>query len=394
MPRFSPPALPGPLTVVRQLYKDWFGKDVQETPTVSYVWTADQFGHFGLGFTITYLFSWIARWVYGDAGVPEWAFLACGGANFLLWLVKEVLDYFRELKNYNAAHVRNGQPIPGVAQFPFNSREIWWNVITALIYFATGIIVATAALYNPLWAIVATGLVFVMTLGVGYWWVRRKIVFQQAGLPYLYRVANFPNRIDVIGGTAAADAVAVLERFCTPQPDAHTDPTEHLILTGPAGAGKSSLAAATGTEHAFQMGIGRYITLAKLLEFEEARQVRGAVVQSKAYQGGTLTNPRDQEFFDGRILWPWDRSPLLIIDDVDDAFGLDSPGAAADPDRGLRVIESIRQKIPGVLERVQEIPRVIWVISNRLEADAYRRMLLKLFPVEPGTVHIIQVTPI
>jgi hypothetical protein len=32
-----------------------------------------------------------------------------------------------------------------------------------------------------------------VSLAIGVWWLRRKIAFQQAGLPYLYRLANFPN---------------------------------------------------------------------------------------------------------------------------------------------------------------------------------------------------------
>src|SRR5947207_7102030 len=94
-PSDGPPVLPGPGVVVRQLYKDWFGKDVQETPTVSYVWTADQFGHFSLGFTITYLFYWIAEWAW-PADRPWWTPLACGGLNLLIWVVKEVQDFRRE----------------------------------------------------------------------------------------------------------------------------------------------------------------------------------------------------------------------------------------------------------------------------------------------------------
>jgi hypothetical protein len=60
------PALPDLKYVAQQAYRDWFGKDVQETPTVSYVWTADQFGHFGLGFQITYALSWIAAILGGS----------------------------------------------------------------------------------------------------------------------------------------------------------------------------------------------------------------------------------------------------------------------------------------------------------------------------------------
>src|SRR5262249_16594704 len=51
------PHLPTWKEVGCQAYRDWFGKDVQETPTVSYIWAADQFGHVGLGFQGTFLIA-------------------------------------------------------------------------------------------------------------------------------------------------------------------------------------------------------------------------------------------------------------------------------------------------------------------------------------------------
>src|SRR5262245_33982986 len=70
VPGTQAPHLPTIAEVSQQTYRDWFGKDVQETPTVSYVWTADQFGHFGLGFQITFLLGWIAALLgYGSKTV-------------------------------------------------------------------------------------------------------------------------------------------------------------------------------------------------------------------------------------------------------------------------------------------------------------------------------------
>ena len=75
--------------IVSQLRYDWFGKDVQQTPTVSYVWTADQFGHFGLGFQITFLFSWILAALFTD--LPAWkTAIIAALLNMLLWIVKEI----------------------------------------------------------------------------------------------------------------------------------------------------------------------------------------------------------------------------------------------------------------------------------------------------------------
>src|SRR4029078_11356057 len=77
--------------VVAQTYRDWFDKDVQETPTVSYVWTADQFGHFGLGFQITFLLGWIAALLGHGSKI---VLLSLASANFSVWLIKETFDYY------------------------------------------------------------------------------------------------------------------------------------------------------------------------------------------------------------------------------------------------------------------------------------------------------------
>ena len=130
------PKLPGFAYVGQQARRDWFGKDVQETPTVSYVWTADQFGHFGLGFQITYALGWIATWL--GHGSPR-VLVGLALANITGWVVKEVFDFLRELRKSREAK----------SVFQFNGKEIWWNVFTALYYIGIGALVAGAAVEPP-----------------------------------------------------------------------------------------------------------------------------------------------------------------------------------------------------------------------------------------------------
>jgi hypothetical protein len=405
------PRPPGPLTVIKQAYKDGFGKDVQETPTVSYVWMADQFGHFTLGFAITFVFSWIAVWLwYGTRPQPEWLMVACAAANMAIWVAKEIRDYFREQENFTRAHT----PPQGLGQFPFNGKEIIWNVITALFYILTGAAVAGAVGFGPQWGVVTLIVVLIPAVLLGGWWLRRKITFQQAGLPYLYRLANFPNPVVPAVGQEG-DAVRVILDFIEPGKVAQTPGApRHLILTGPLGTGKSSLAAGIGTEFAFRMGIGRYISLVKLLQsVERARRMpsfgppgagrkyaspaaAAAAEMPPAQRGGELTNPGQQEFDEGRILWPWDLSDLLIIDDVDDVIGNDphgQPEGLRHQHRGEDIEHVMREYYPELIVRLRQVPQTVWVLSDRISCGAFQRLLAKILGIAPEAVFAVAIKP-
>ena len=168
------PHLPTWKEVGLQAWHDWFGKDVQETPTVSYIWTADQFGHVGLGFQITFLLAGLALWWFKYSG----SYLLAKAAiiNGCIWTLKEIVDYIREHKRAKAA----------AGPFPFNAKEIIKNVLTALFYIFIGAGVAATISFSVKWSIcLLLGSLFPAAV-IGKWWLRRKIVFQQAGLPYLY----------------------------------------------------------------------------------------------------------------------------------------------------------------------------------------------------------------
>jgi hypothetical protein len=340
--------------VACQAWRDWFGKDVQETPTVSYVWTADQFGHFGLGFQITFALTWVIG-LFGHDGLT-WK-LGLGATNLVIWLAKESIDYVREKR------------IARVAQsiFSFNGRELIWNIVTALIYIGAGIVVATASFIGPRAALWACVLLLPLSLAVAVGWLRLKITFQQAGLPYLYRLANFPANL------VAAEADLVL---------ALINPVEepicrHLVLSGPIGAGKSSLAAGIGTEFAFRMGIGRYTTLVKLLQSNETNSPGGI-----------------SDFQDGRIMWPWQTAPLLVVDDVDDAGDM-----AAYLIRATRIEEPPIAPVERALSRLLNDAvrcglasrRTVWVIGDT-DPVPWIAMLRRVFAIADDAIAAVTLT--
>jgi hypothetical protein len=330
-PQLPKPTVPGVRQVFDQVVRDLFGKDVQDTATFSYEWTADQFGHFALGFEITIVLSWVATWRgYQGGRVGFWIGLAV----VLGFVLKEADDFYREWTKARAAR----------SVFKFNGLELFYNTFTAVYYIAMGALVAGFGLLDPCCGLIAVVVSIPLAAGMGYAWLRRKLVFQQAGLPYLYRLANFPNEID----TTTAKFIVSLSK---PAP-AIAAPTigEHLIVAGPLDSGKSSLAVGIGTEFAIRMGIGRYTTLAKLLQ---------AVLKDDQWD--------KPEFDDGRILWPWQTSELLIVDDVD-VLSDHIPGTATDV-TGERQIAQVRlgqlaTRIPAPLRAALKYRRTVWVVGD------------------------------
>jgi hypothetical protein len=354
--QFPKPKLPGPIDVVKQVYADLFGKDVQETATFSYEWVADQMGHFSLGFMITYLLSWI---FYPTPPANSLDYFKLAGWVMLVFIVKELRDFVSEWwKSRTAKSV-----------FKFNSIEILYNVATALFYILLGSLVAGFALWNPRYGIVAVAITVPLALILGYFWLRLKITFQQAGLPYLYRLATFPSPID----KKTAQFIVELSK---PAPSGEK-PTlaHHLIIAGPLDSGKSSLATAIGTEFAFRLGIGCYTTLAKLL-------------QSALRTDGNI---HKAAFDDGRILWPWQNSDLLIVDDVD-VLSDHIPGTPTDVSKERMIaqtrVDTLKALIPDVLQAALKYRRTVWVVGDIDDGELkhWQAMIADIIGVDPARV--------
>jgi len=353
------PKLPGVHAVIDQVIRDLFGKDVQDTATFSYEWVADQFGHFALGFEITLALSWIATLLGYNGGVVG---LWIGLAVVLVFVVKEADDFYREWTKARTAK----------SVFKFNSRELFYNTFTAVFYIALGAIVAGLGLLNPIFGLIAIPVTLIFALVLGYAWLRRKLTFQQAGLPYLYRLANFPSPID----KATAEFIVRLSKPSPPgEPPAIAD---HLIIAGPLDSGKSSLAVGIGTEFAIRMGIGRYTTLAKLLQ---------AVLKDSQWD--------KPEFDDGRILWPWQTSDLLVVDDVD-VLSFDIPGTTMDVETKHRIAQSrldaLKAQIPAVLQTALKYRRTVWVVGeiDDGELTRWRNLIASMISVPTDQVRTLR----
>lgn len=293
----SAPKRLGICTIWRVAQHDLFGtKDVQDSPTLSYIWLADQFGHIGIGFMGTLAVMQLLGLV------AEWPLLCraaiAAGAATLFILLKEWRDFRVESRQSQPGKAPRPEP------FVFNAGEVFHNCVCACFFVISGALIALAGVYR-IWAGVAAFLALgAIAAVVAYWWLQRKVAFQQADLPFLYRLAKFPPNF------ADPRAEDILHNLICGSPQ-----YRHIVIGGPLNSGKTSLAVGLGTEAAFRLQIARFTTVVKL------SQTGAALVAGKPAAG-----PRpDTTFDDGRVLWPLDDVDVLFVDDLDG--GLVGPDA-------------------------------------------------------------------
>lgn len=366
--------------VLARVKKDLYGtKDVQDAITASYVWMADQLGHISLGLIPTLLGGWIWKLVWTGWIDPKnsldsrWQFAGCvvaALAVFAYWIKKERQDFVDTKERAGG-------------RFKFNAGDIAWNIKTALLYFGIGGLLGVLSFLSP-WAFAAA---FVLALWpalrVAVWWLRRKVAFQQAGLPYLYRLANFKGEIEAGEIKCAVDVSSLTDTqtslckvLLKPDPITINEPEcRHLLISGPLHSGKTSLAVAIGTEFAFSLGIGRYLSAAKLMQLATAPP--------------GSTSPVDIEYDDGRYLWPWKRCDLIIVDDVDNGLPATAPGMSATRAHELEAVMDGREAPLAWLGQ----KRSVWVLGNSEAIDTWRKTIAGLIGVDVKEIVSITLKP-
>ncbi len=354
------PKPPGIGDVISQLKRDLFGKDVENAATYTYGWLADQVGHFSLGFVGTLMLTWLV----GSCLTPS--LFTCGwfwaGAICLLFVGIETADFIWQLREYNASS----------KTFKFNGFEVLGNCFIAVYYIAIGAVVAAFGTQHPLCGVIAflVGAVFFAVPAVG--WLEQKIRFQQAGLPIYYRLAFFKNDITPDNAKFIAD---LSHPECgTPTPST----ARHLIIAGPLSSGKSTLAAAIGTEFAVRgkQGIGRYMTFAKLVQ---------TVVAEATGDDGVAD--------EGRILWPWQTSDMLIVDDVDvitQHTTIDHPETIDEVSIAHSRANVIIKLIPPEIRDHLKYRRTIWVIGNVDDGqlDRWKQVIGNVIEIDYKTINV------
>lgn len=309
-----------------QFKDDVFGKEVQDATTYSYTWLADQAGHVFLGLLVNLVLTAILKLVGVSDNADLWGMFGAIG----ITAGYELLAY-----RHTAARA--------TGLFPLGQTLLRNNALTAAYYLGLGGVLGYLAVTGAVllvghsmpWTqlvgmlvLVAAGFVLVP------FWFRQKIIWQKAGLPYLFRLAEVaPNTFST---SDARELQALIVHKAPPQGIAR-----QVVIGGPIGSGRTALAAGIGTEFAFNRVKVRYLSFDSLLEF--------AVGPTRDDQG-----PRNIEY------WPWDDAQVVIIDNVGPLIAAERGGESA-----LR--QQFRVQLAGDLQSVASVFQKchsIWVVGD------------------------------
>lgn len=277
-----------PAELWAQVRGDWGGKEVQNGYTLTYVWMANQLGHFALGMGINSLLIWALSAVAAGVGVDlmlafsgRWRELgwwvlvhAVPPVQLAVWCGKEYYDY-RVARKQAEGNI-----------FDFNGWDVMLDAATAVGFIAAGIAVSYVAFWSHGWAVALFLAELVLTVFVGWYWLKRKYCFQRALIPYLYRLADVGSQFTV----GPEEVRRVVDGFLA------GSGCRHLLVFGSPGSGRTGLSVALLTEHCFRVHKARYMSWARLIE--------------RARMGD------DRPEHDGRAAWPRGDSDIVAIDDV------------------------------------------------------------------------------
>jgi hypothetical protein len=311
--------------LLKQFKADVYGKEVQSAATYSYMWMADQMGHVCVGILVNQLTTVGARhlWQYfGWHSFAEVAGLIVAIAIVAAW---EASTFF------SSEHSATGL-------FPLGRKLLRDNAVIATLYMALGAAVGFGFHIGLPWSDIAAIIAgTVVAIWLAPRWLRQKIIWQKAALPYLSRLADME---PTMGEDAAKKLQALLDAGAPPK----VEPTQ-VVIGGPIGSGRTQLATGIGTEFAFKNVKTRYISIQSLLEFASAAQ------------------PPDFPDDSGPVnvnYWPWSESQVIIIDDV-------GPLIAPQREQHQDVLDHFRGILNNELKSVAPVMarcHTVWVIGD------------------------------
>lgn len=322
-----------PQVLLKQFWLDIYGKEVQSTPTYSYVWMADQMGHICLGLLIASILIPVAQ---------KFAGLSLPDARLVAFFVTAAIVSFWEFNAYRT-DVKKATGL-----FPLGQKLLRDNAIIAAGYMVIGAAAAVAFRQDTfvMGALILVALI-VLSIVLAPRWLRQKIVWQRAGLLYLFRLADSKETIL----KPAAQALQALVTAATP-PETGAE-ARQVVLAGPIGSGRTSLAAGIGTEFAFRGRMVRYLGFDELLEFATGSTLTGSSPVIADDSG-----PANVGY------WPWCEAQVLIVDDVGPVIG--RPDGTIDFTRFAAVLAGPLSKLATALST----RHTVWVLGDLQGVDA------------------------
>jgi hypothetical protein len=282
----------------KQFVIDVYGKEVQDPSSYSYTWMADQVGHICLGILVYFVIvvivgalgnDWAAvRWWIG---IPAWGTHGVEAAGVIGGALVVALYEFRTFL-FDALKARG--------LFPVDTNLLAANAGIATIYMILGLGVGFAMQValgdnHPLRGAAIFAILFVLAIVLAPEWLRQKITWQKADLPFVFRLANVPSK--GITDLQAAALQTVVSDSAPPD-----QKPRQVVIGGPIGSGRTELAAGIGTEFAFKNRKVRYLTLTALLELAQTLP--------------PSRSDRNDSGPDNINYWPWTDAQVLVIDDV------------------------------------------------------------------------------
>ena len=285
----------GTVSFLDKLPADFFGSDVFVGYQGTYVWQANQLGHIAIGLILASVVSWIfGEWQLGDC-----LFYGVCAAGVVLYAGKEFLDLLIAKKQAEGL-------------FTLSKRELWRDMAADTWFVASGVGMAAAAHAVHWWGLVAFGVALLAFLALRAIFVPAKKSLDRTGLPYMFRLCNFPKASHIKLHNASR-----IRAFITREKTNGHEPSDAILIQGCRGTGKTTLAVGMGTEVALYKRRGgygrcRYVTAFSLFE-------HGA---RKAVGEASPVKRRTRRMLGTDDPWSLKCAEVLIIDDVDSDNGV------------------------------------------------------------------------
>ena len=330
----APVSVVGPSTprittkdLLHQFRVDVYGKEVQTTAPYSYTWMADQVGHVCLGILISFALTLAASYALPLIGIEaSWGALAG-------LLIGSIAVSLYELRTYLSS-VKEATD-----RFPLDRTSLRDNAVIAAAYMIIGVCVGFAFQQSAPWAVIGLIALIVLAIALAPPWLRQKIIWQKAALPYLFRLADAQPSIGV---EPAKQLQALIDKGAPPAPGTRPD---QVIVGGPIGSGRTPIAAGIGTEFAFKKTKVRYLSLDTLLECA-ARSSNPHFVDDPG--------PANIDY------WHWSEAQVIIIDDIGPLIAAQEREQRANLEKFRKLLHNDLAAVKSVLTRCH----TVWVIGD------------------------------